>query len=73
MNLPHLFNIQINHIQSARLLDVQTIDTHKGIGHKLAAVGGDGIAKRGGGHIYRHAALEADAVVVFHLLHCNSE
>ena len=49
------------------------IFSHKGFCHELASISSDGITKRRGRYIDRHATLETNSIVVLYLFDCNSE
>ncbi len=71
--LTYSFNLQINSIKCASLLDIYSVDAHKSIGDNLSAVGVDGVAEGLGNDVNTHARLQADAVGVDSVFYCYSE
>lgn len=70
--LSNPFHIQINHIQSSGLSDIDSVNAHESIHDGLSAVGGYGIAHAVCHHVNAHAALQADAAGDFAVFYCYS-
>lgn len=60
-DLSYSLNVQICHVKCAGFADVDAVDSHKGIGHGLTTVCGDGIGDVVRYHIHTHATLDTDA------------